>query len=170
MEPEIWKEVEEFPNYSVSNYGRIHNNRNDSIMATSRGTFGHIKISLMDSRTRERFTRSVAVIVAEAFVDRPDELSDQVIVLDGDLSNVAAWNLAWRPRQFAWKYARQLRTQQPIQFLNLRVRNVRRGFDYKCIVDAGMQEGLLFDDIWRSTYTGDAVYPNRSVFRVVERV
>lgn len=170
MEEEIWKQIEEFPNYEVSNFGNIYNIKTDMIMRTSKTLWGHTKITLTSEWGNARFTRSVALLVAEAFIDPPNFMCDQVIVLNGDFSNMAASNLAWRPRWFAWKYTRQLKTRQPIQYENLQVRNVITGEVYNSIVDAGVAEGLLFDNIWRSTYTGEPVYPVGSVFEVIKRV
>lgn len=170
MPKEIWSPIPEFPNYSVSNLGRILNERLDRLMALSQSNYGHAKVALLHEDTRQRFTRSVALLVADAFIEPPDELSDSVILLDGDLEHVAAVNLAWRPRWFAWKYARQLRRPTSRYYENLAVYNVVNRRRYPSIEAAGMREGLLFEDIWYSTYTGHPVYPQRFVFRVTERV
>lgn len=166
---EVWKTVVEFPRYQISSFGRIYNTKDDSFMKVSRTTFGHTKITLT-SEDGTRHTRSVALLVACAFVEPPNHMCDQVIFLDGDLNNVVADNLMWRPRWFAWRYTRQLKDRQPIYFRNLAVMNTITGQVYDSIIDAGMVEGLLFEDVWRSTYTKEAVFPNGSIFEVVERV
>lgn len=168
MEEEIWKIIPEFPNYQISNKGRVYNLRFDHLMRTSYTPFGHMKITLKASGSNVRFTRSVAQLVAEAFVDRPNILCDQVMILDGDFSNVVAENLAWRPRWFVWKYTRQLKERQPIYYQNLPVCNVRTGTVYNSVVEAGITEGLLFRDIWVSTHTGNFVFPNASIFEVIK--
>ena len=164
-----WRTIPEFPNYDIDQYGNIYNARTRSFMKSSYTNHGHVKITLMDHE-HVRHTRSVALLVAIAFVKPPNVLCDTVIMLDGNLSNVSASNLAWRPRWFSWKYVRQLKTQQPIHYKNLRVANITDNVEYNSIVHAGMVEGLLFADIWRSTYTGDPVFPNGSVFEITERV
>lgn len=161
----IWAEIPEFPDYMVSDTGLIWNSRRETLMSLSRTPFGHVKVSLVNAQGRQ--TRSVALLVAEAFIQPPDLLCDQVIVLDGDLGHVEAKNLAWRPRWFAWKYARQLRIEQPRHLQNLEVRNVVTGDLYSNIVSAGMTEGLLFYEVWRSTYTGKHCYPTHAVFEVL---
>jgi hypothetical protein len=165
---EEWRPVEEFSNYHVSNFGNIYNVLNDHPMRTSVTSFGHKKITLLSEWDGRRYTRSVAQLVAQAFVIPPNIFCDQIIVLDGDFNNVAAYNLAWRPRWFAWKYTRQLKTPQPLHYRNLPVDNIVNDEYYENIIQAGMTEGLLFDDIWRSTYSGDPVFPHNSVFEVVE--
>lgn len=169
MSDERWRRISEFPNYEISNYGRVYNLRKNGMMRTSRTNHGHSKITLT-KEDGSRHTRSVALLVAEAFVPQPNELCDYLVVLDGDFNNVHSLNLAWRPRWFAWKYTRQLKTFQPIYYNNLAVRNIIDGSEYDSIVQAGITEGLLFEDIWRSTYTKDALFPTGSVFEVIERV
>lgn len=167
---EDWRPIAEFPNYHISSLGRVFNTRDDSIMRTSVNNHGHIKITLQDPLTKQRYTRSVALMVAEAFVEAPNWMCDTIIVLDGNLQNVVATNLAWRPRWYSWKYTRQLRVRQPIHYKNLIVQNVSTDFYYNSIVEAGMLEGLLFEDIWRSTYTAAPLFPYGHIFKIIERV
>jgi hypothetical protein len=166
---ERWRTIHEFPRYEISNRGNIFNTFTRRMMRTSHSTFGHIKITLTDY-DGIRHTRSVALIVAQMFVAPPNFMSDYLMILDGDLSNVDADNLAWRPRWFAWKYTRQLRTPQPMHYQNLAVRNIDTEIEYDSIIDAGINEGLLFNDIWQSTYTGVDTYPHGSKFEIIERV
>ena len=170
MSQEEWRVIEEFPSYQISNLGNVFNTREHHIMRTSKTPFGHLKITLKSEDSSERFTRSVAILVAEAFVDIPNWLCDQVIILDGDLENVAAYNLAWRPRWYAWKYTHQLKTQQPIYYYNLPIRNVTTGRCYNNIIEAGVMEGLLFEEIWDSTYMKKKLFPHGFVFEVIQRV
>lgn len=169
-EEERWKTIGEFPNYKISSFGRVFNVKLDMMMRTSINNFGHVKIKLTSDWGREQYTRSVALLVAEAFLKKPNFLCDQVIVLDGNFTNVAADNLAWRPGWFAWKYTRQLKTTQPLHYTNLHVCNVSTGVVYRSIIEAGMAEGLLFEDVWRSTYRREGTFPDSSVFEIIERV
>ena len=169
MSAERWRTILEFPTYEISDRGNIYNNRNRQFMRTSRNNFGHGKITLTDY-DGSRHTRSVGILVGEAFVLAPNYMCDHLIMLDGDLTNINASNLAWRPRGFAWNYTHQLKTLQPVHYHNLPVLNVVTGREYNSIIEAGMTEGLLFDDIWRSTYRGSEVFPNGSVFEIIKRV
>jgi hypothetical protein len=165
-EEEVFRVIPEFPNYSIGSLGNVFNHRTDRLMRTSRTIFGYVKITLTDFEGR-RFTRSVAQLVAEAFIIPPNALCDNVVVLDGDLSNLRAENLVWRPRWYAWQYRHQFGRPQPLHFQNLPVRNTQTQAVYSSVMDAGMAEGLLFIDIWRSTYTGDAIFPYEAVFEVI---
>lgn len=167
---EVWAYIVEFPDYKVSNLGRIYNTRLDEYMRISRTQFGHSKITLVSSWDGKRYTRSVANLVAERFVMKPGVLCDHVVLLDGDQTNLAAYNMVWRPSWFSWKYARQLRTQQPRYFFNLPVCDVTTGIVYESIAEAGMTLGLLFEDIWKSCSTGLKIYPDGAIFQTVKRV
>lgn len=166
---EIWTEIPNYPRYEISSYGNIFNIATDREMQISENNYGHLKVSLFD-QNGVRHTRAVGVLVAEAFVEKPNILCDSVIFLDGDHHNTHVTNLAWRPRWFAWKYTRQFQGEIPHHYQNLRVANIRDHIEYANIVEAAMTEGLLFEHIWKSTYTGNPVYPNGSVWLVAERV
>lgn len=167
---EVYADIPDFSDYAVTNRGRIYNRRRGIFMSISHTTFGNLKISLVADWDGQRYTRSVAQIVAEAFVEPPNEMCDCVMMLDGDAYNVDASNLVWRPRWFAWKYVRQLKTIQPLHYRNLYVMNEKTGVIYRSIIEAGKAEGVLFDDIWRSTYRGDSIFPNDSTYKIVKRV
>lgn len=172
MDPEVWEVIPDFPRYSVSNHGRVFDQYRNRFMTPSPNNHGHLRVGLWYDNGEEviRYTRTVAPFVANAFVYVPDRWCDQVVVLNGDFFNIAAWNLAWRPNGFAWEYTHQLKQQQPMQFHNLKVRNITDGIEYRSIVEAGINEGRLFKDIWRSTYTGDRIYPYGCEFRITTRV
>ncbi len=170
MVEEEWRTLREFSNYQVSDLGNVYNLRFDHLMRISFTSTGHSKITLLSELDGKRYTRSVSQLVAEAFVDAPNEISQHVIILDGDFTNIAATNLAWRPERFAWLYTRQMKKLQPIYYRNLEIHNHTTDRYYESIIDAGVTEGLLFADIWRSTYTGETVFPYGHQFEVIERV
>jgi len=166
---ESWREIQGYSSYEVSDLGNVFNVRRNTPMRTSVNNHGHIKISLMCD-TGERHTLMVKDIVAEAFVEPPNPRCDHVCILDGDTLNIVAENLTWRTKGFVWKYYRQLRTPQPLQYKNLAVMNLRTGDRYNSIISAGQTLGLLYDDIWRSTYSGANLFPYGDSFEVVNRV
>lgn len=166
MRREVWAVIPDFPYYEVSNLGRIYNVRRDKLMSVSDNYRGRMKISLLSDWTGRRHTKSVAVLVAEAFVPKPNELCDHVIILDGDFTNVVAHNLAWRPEAFAYAYTRQLKVPQPRHYENLPVLNVSKGILYHSIVEAGTTEGLLFEHVWEATNSRKPVFPTGDHFEV----
>lgn len=163
---ESWQEIKGFSRYLISDQGRLFNKKSDAIMSPSITNHGHLKISLIrDDSARQ--TRSVAILVASAFLPRPDPRCNGVIIKDGILTNVAAYNLAWRPNWFVWKYTRQLKQVPPIYYMNLPIRSVRSNKLYSSVVTASIEEGLLYRDVWVSMYTKKPVYPTRDIFRVM---
>jgi hypothetical protein len=167
---EEWLPIKDNPDYLISNYGRVYNSRQNQMMAESKTPQGDRKVTL--STNGDRVTRSIRVLVAEAFVAPPEMMPthhpsahpDTVIMLDNDQDNVVVWNLAWRPRWFAHKYARQFKVHQPSYYYENIVINVDTIERYANIVAVGTTEGVLFDDVFRSITMGEVVYPTNSRF------
>lgn len=105
MDDEIWEYIEDFPNYAISNYGRVINGTTDKLVKPSLTKHGSLKISLFNDFGR--MTRSLTVLVANAFVEGRTEEFNTPIHLDMDQRNVCAYNLMWRPRHFAWVFTHQ---------------------------------------------------------------
>lgn len=166
---ETWLDIPHFSRYQISSEGRVFNKVSGVYMKTSQNNFGHPKISLLDEDGK-RYTRSPAVLVAKAFVKPPNNICDRVVYLNGEHDDIRSENLVWRPRWFAWKYARQLKQVQPVHYHNLKVKNILNGNVYTNVIEAGMMEGLLYEHIWHSTYTGRPVFPDGSIWAVDERV
>lgn len=103
---ELWKPIEDFPNYEVSNEGRVKNVKLDRIMARHINRTGTVYVRLTNNHRPS--TRGVSLLVAHAFVpSRYPKWFDTPINLDGDRNNNAAVNLMWRPRWFAIQYHKQ---------------------------------------------------------------
>lgn len=170
---EIWSDIPNFSRYQVSNYGNLRNvifdnrpmapskmmsvRRPDGIGGEVIRIGGNLKISLIDNDGIRR-TCMVSGLVAQAFVEAPNHMCTEVIHLDGDLSNVAAWNLAWRAPRTAALYARQMNSQPRVPWRNLMVRNMNTGVVYENIVQAGIAEGVVWQEVWESTYTKPTSY------------
>lgn len=182
---EIWVYIHGFPRYQINNYGEVWNTVFEMFMKPSKMLNGQLKVSLIDEHHIRR-SLSVAVLVARAFVEPPNERSDQVILLDGNMENVAAYNLAWRTPRQAYLYARQMRLPPKTPWTNLQVLNQTTGVLYENIIQCGMAEGLVFQHIWESTfkgawypegsrpsngtYRGERVYPYGHTYEIIKRV
>lgn len=167
MEEERWAQLEEFPNYQVSSFGRVLRTGAAAPMSIHTTQHGHAKLNLYDENG-DRYTRSVAKLVAAAFCSRPYPDCDTVIVKNMDYMDLRAENLAWRTEGYAWKYANQFKQQPFVHYLNLRVTDTTKKVEYKNIVEAAIDNGLLFEEIWVATYTGNAAYPSMSRFVISE--
>ena len=110
---EIWKPVEGFPQYLVSPEGHIRNTERDAPVKTRQNLQGIRMVNLM--RDTKQYTRSVALIVAQAYLRPPPSPAyNSVIYLDGDKGNCEARNLMYRPRWYAVKYHQMFR-EEPLK-------------------------------------------------------
>lgn len=164
MLEEHWKVIPDFPDYSVSDLGNIMNNRTGRDMRLSLTPVGIVKVGLV--KAGKQHTRSVKVLVAEAFVPGRSEIFDTPVQLDGYPENNMITNLVWRPRWFAWKYTRQFTdgseyaSRGPIYDIESRRK-------YVDVYEAAILNGLLFVDIWRSINLQHPCFPTEQVFAFV---
>jgi len=161
---EIWQPVEEAPGYYVSNHGNVRKAL-DYNMATGRLPDGTRTVSMTVDKKQQVFV--LRRVVAAAFCDIPDEHSDTVVHLDGDQNNCHADNLVWRPRWFAWRYTRQFRLAT-LDRWEIPVVNVVTGDMSPSVVAAGMIDGTLWADVYRSVIEGVQIYPYGHIYSHAE--
>lgn len=94
---EIWKVINGFPNYSVSNEGHIKNNKTGKILSPCTDTNGYLLVGLY--REGKRSTKRIHKLVAEAFIQNPLNLHD-VNHKDGNKSNNHETNLEYCTRSY----------------------------------------------------------------------
>jgi len=158
---ELWSQIPEFPTYAISTHGRIRNTETYRSLKTSINARGIVKVGLMFGGVQH--TRSVAVLVAEAFVPGRSEMMDTPVHIDGDPHNNRRDNLIWRPRWFAYAYRKQ--------FIEASTNN-KRGPVYDLttqqwhdtVIDAAVSNVLLVKDIMRSIMSKEECWPTRNVF------
>lgn len=94
---EVWKDIDNFPNYEVSNLGQIRNKKTNRILKPATTKHGYQIVCLRkDNKTT---TRSVHSIVARTFVENTNpNLNKEVHHLDHDKTNNKAENLKWVSR------------------------------------------------------------------------
>lgn len=101
-EDEIWKDIQGFPNYQVSDFGRIKvkeyskNNRTFKeklLKPQANKKSGYIQIMLTDDK-KQRKLKYLHRLVANAFLPKDDEITT-VIHKDGDKANNKASNLEY---------------------------------------------------------------------------
>ena len=161
---EYWAPLEEFPLYQISDQGRILNLKTGRILKSSFTSSGVEKVGLF--KEGHQYVRSVSVLIAETFIEKPTLLCDTPIHLNGDKLDNRALNIAWRPRWFAWKHARQFLTVDE-RNLTIPVVDIRTSRGYPNINQAVVEHGLLFEDVWRSIHSGSTTYPYGQIFEIV---
>ena len=162
---EIWVKIEGFPEYQVSNYGQVLKSSTGRIVSESRTGSGVVKVNLMIGS--KQYTRSVKVLVAQAFVSGQDDIFDTAIHLDDEPRNNRADNLAWRPRWFAWKYAAQFR-DPALRTWKGRIRDIATGVVYESYIVAAKENGILVKDILNSIVMKKEVWPTRQLFELLK--
>ena len=164
---EDWRSIIEFPGYWVSNMGVVQNNNGK----TCRTMVQHVNqrgiANVSFNRHGVQYKRSVAVLVASAFVTTArSESFDTPINLDGDRLNNTAWNLLWRPRWYAVEYFKQFHTDQ--QWIDKRVQEFKTEEVFKSSWDAAMVFGLLNMEVVKSITTKTYAWPTFQRFRVYD--
>lgn len=170
MQEEVWREILEFPGYSVSNTGLV---RNDDfgkdhlvrLMTQHVNQRGIVNVSF--NRRGRQYKRSVTVLVATAFIMTARPLAfDTPINLDGDRLNNRVENLLWRPRWYATEYFQQFR-YHPLGINHL-VQEFKTGEVFRNSWEAALAFGLLDREIVRSILERTYAVPTFQRFRVLE--
>jgi NUMOD4 motif len=159
-----WVPIPDFPDYLVSNYGDIVNVHTGRWMKQSTTHGGVVKVGLI-SGNKQR-TRSVAVLVAEAFCSGRTALFDTPIHLDGRRENNRADNLVWRPRWFAWAYSSQFTGRDDNAFIGP-IRDMATGERYMSVLEAAVVNGLLMEGVRKSIALGEACFPTSQHFEMI---
>lgn len=163
---EIWIDVFEFPNYSVSNHGRVRNNERERLVKLSKTKQGAMKVNF--ALRGRQYTRSVKVLVAENFVDGRTYIFDTPMHLDGNQENNNSDNIVWRPRWFALKYFRQFNKKNLYTKKNPIV-DKQTGEIYDCIFDAATANGLLCSAILIEIVNQTPMFPTGQIFDWVKK-
>lgn len=90
---EIFKDIKGYPNYQISNYGRVWNTNTQRYLKPSPKENGYMAVNMVainGKRKKEYLHRLVAI----AFIDNPDNLP-QIDHIDRDRSNNKVENLRW---------------------------------------------------------------------------
>ena len=77
MNNELWKEIENYDNYMISNFGNVKNVKTGRILKTCADKDGYLTIGLMRFGTGK--THKIHKLVAGAFLIKPDN-EEQVLV------------------------------------------------------------------------------------------
>ncbi len=101
----IWKEIQEYPNYSVSNTGLIRNNNTNKILKQTINKTGYYFLAVAPNG-RHGKTKCFRVHreVAKAFIPNPDNLP-QVNHKDGNKLNNCVDNLEWCTNSYNVQHA-----------------------------------------------------------------
>lgn len=134
IEKEIWKDVEDFPNYQVSNRGRVKNKNNEHVLkpALDKST-GYLKVSLwVDGKG---YTKPIHRLVAKTFLNTSDNTGLEVNHIDGDKQNNVVDNLEWCTKGENTKHAYRIRLRVPSEKTGCSVKVVETGKVFNSLRD-----------------------------------
>lgn len=103
---EIWKDIEEYPNYMISNLGRVkslnyNHTRREKILKPHKNKNGYLYICL--SKNGVHKSLSVHRLVAKAFIPNPHNLPE-VNHKDENCINNCVFNLEWCTSEYNHNY------------------------------------------------------------------
>ena len=86
--PECWKDIEGYPNYAVSNLGRVKNKVSGKILKPQKDYKGYLRVRLYNQKVSQRFF--IHRLVMGAFCGASSQTVDHVnsIKSDNNLSNL----------------------------------------------------------------------------------
>lgn len=146
-----------FPLYSVSDFGEVMNNNTWIAKTRVKNQHGYSFVSLYQGS--RRLSRQVSVLVAETFIRDMYPLEwDTLIHRDGDLDNCKASNLAYRPRSYAIRYNRAIRTVDRskwyLEHTAIDWDGTELHFDN--VVDSATHFGILMEEVLKALDTGES--------------
>lgn len=113
---EIWKNIQDCPNYQVSNLGRVRSiprpKTKGGILTQRKNNCGYLKVYFWINGKGKLF--SVHRLVANAFIENPDNLP-QVNHKDGDKENNRYDNLEWCSAKSNVVHRFKILKQQPFR-------------------------------------------------------
>lgn len=105
---ERWATIDNFPNYMISDYGRVYSIKWDKIMKQKLDRYGYYTITL--SNNGERKYPTIHRLVGKAFIKNPDNLP-QINHIDSNRTNNFYKNLEWcdvlHNNRHSWKNGRK---------------------------------------------------------------
>jgi hypothetical protein len=166
---EFWRVISEFPEYQISNLGRIiHKDRPNTTRKININHQGFPTVVLFDKEhSGSRYVRQVNKIVATTFLEPPRSGHDAVWHIDGDLQNCHADNLKWDMRARVLEWNEMNRVGQP----RLRTPPVMHAATGKVFANA-YEAGLHFSELETSIVKHIESYPeqyqDRARYRYVD--
>lgn len=163
---ELWKDIVDFRDYSVSDWGNIKSKKTGRLLIVYATISGLAQVGMMRDGTQCH--RSVPLLVARAFIIQPRPAFDTPINLDGDRFNNRVDNLCWRPRWFAVKYHLQFQRPYPYR-IKYPIEDMDSGEITSNSLECAKRYGLLEEDLVDSIISRTYTWPTNQRFRVVER-
>ena len=98
---EIWKIINGFNNYEISNLGRVKNVSTGRVLKGVDNGWGYLQVNLF--KAGKGYMRKIHRLVATAFIENPEKLGE-VNHRDEDKANNAVSNLEWCSHEYNINY------------------------------------------------------------------
>lgn len=161
---EKWEDIPDFPEHLVSNLGNVYNMRTRNLLTVSKNQGGIAKVGLL--KEGKQYQRSLALLVARAFVPQTYPHFNTPISLDGDRNNCRVDNLDWRPRWFSAKYHRQFQRSE-VKEANRPIMDVTANQVFINMKAVCVTYGVLAIDVLNSIHADRYVFPLGHTFRYI---
>ena len=142
---EEWKVIDDFPIYSISNYGRVRNDQRNYILQGGHDRDGYRQVTL--SINGKQINRRICRLVASAFIPNPMNLP-QVNHIDENKENDCASNLEWCTSKYNNNYGHRT------QYTRKRVRCIETGEIFDGIRVAARKLKISHHSIYKSCRNG----------------
>lgn len=104
---ELWKFIEGYPNYQVSNTGKVFSIKSNRLLKPRMNERGYLKVSLTHNGKPRQY--KIHRLVAAAFIPNPYNLP-QVNHMDEDKTNNCVDNLEWCDNKYNHNYVKEIGT------------------------------------------------------------
>lgn len=102
---EIWKPIEKFEKYLISNLGRVYSTKRNQFIKGTPDKKGYIRVRFYEKG--KNYTCKVHRLVAQAFISNPDNLP-QVNHKDENKANNCVNNLEWCDNSYNYHYGTRI--------------------------------------------------------------
>ena len=164
MENGNWVPVDGFPGYSINPLGQVSRDSSGRLLVPRYNQYGVPYVGLM--RDWQQCIRSLPRLVARAFLQRPSNIFDTPVQIDGNRSNCNVDNLMWRPRWYAVLYNRQFDGHRYENPINEPIRAVNEGERFRNSLEAACRYGLLEREVVLSILNRTPAWPTYQYFEM----
>jgi hypothetical protein len=144
---EIWKTIENYETYSISNLGQVRNNKTMKLKNSSINTVGYLDFDLYKNNKRKH--HSLHRLLAIAFIPNPNGCSD-VDHMDNNRTNNCLSNLRWATRTENLRNS-QIRSTNTSGFKGISFHKLTKKWRSSITIDGILIELGLYETIEEAT-------------------